>query len=302
MTAPPTAVVVVNHNTRDHLRSCLESVLAEGPAATVVVDTASRDGSADLVRSAFPTVELVETENRGYGAAANTGLARIETPYALLLNADTRLEAGTLRALTSYLVEHPPAALVGPFVVDQSGAPQPTARNLPTPLEVLLQESGLHRILRRPARSGEPRRVDWILGAALALRSSAVAAVGGFDESYYMYNEEVDLCLRLRRAGWEIHYVPVATVAHAGGASTMQYRPAMAAQYVRSTMRLYTEHFPGPRRTQLRLVLGAALASRLLRDGTRLALTRAPDSRAKLEKEVGVWREALAALAASQRE
>lgn len=296
MTAARVGVIVVNHNTREHLRGCLTAI-AEGAATqTVVVDTMSHDGSADLVHREFPAVEVLVTPNRGYGAAANAGLTRIETPYALLLNADTRPAERAPRALEQYLDSRPDVALVGPRIVDRRGRPEITARQFPTPLEILLQESGLHRLRRRGRNEMRERRIDWVLGAAIAVRREALDDVGGFDESYVMYNEEIDLCLRLRAAGWDVRYAPVTTVTHIGGASTSQYRAAMTERYVRSTVALYDRHFTGSQQAQLRVILEGAFALRLLRDHTRLLLAHDSIRREALQTDLAVWRKARAAL------
>jgi N-acetylglucosaminyl-diphospho-decaprenol L-rhamnosyltransferase len=296
MTEARIAAVVINHNTRGHLHECLSAILADEPAQTIVVDTGSRDSSAELVRKEFPIVELVETENRGYAAGANAGLQRIRLPYAFLLNADTRPAPGALPALERYLDRHPRAAAVGPLIADKQGRPEVTGRRFPTPVEVLLQESGLHRLLR-PARADKgPRTVDWVLGAAFALRCDAVSDVGGFDESYFMYNEEVDLCLRLRQARWEVHYAPIATVTHVGGASTSLHRAAMVEQYVRSTAALYRRHFLPRQQAQLRVILETALTARSIRERARLLLTLDPARRRALHAELKTWQAARAAL------
>jgi GT2 family glycosyltransferase len=288
--------VVVNHNTREDLRQCLVAVLAQAPAQTVVVDTESQDGSAALVRRTFPAVELLEEENRGYGAAANAGVQRLRVPHALVLNADTRPSPGAFASLAAYLEDHPRAAVAGPHLVDAAGNPQVTARRLPTPLQILLQESGVRRLLPKMPGDRGPRSVEWVLGAALALRCEAVLEIGGFDETYFMYNEEVDLCLRLRYAGWEVHYAPVATVAHVGAASTSQERAAMAAQYVRSTAALYRRHFSRNEQAQLRAILVTVLAARSARDRLRLLLTMDRTRRRGLQAELEAWRSARAAL------
>lgn len=290
------AAVVVNHNTREHLRRCLAAVLADRPAQTIVVDTGSNDGSADLVRRDFPLAELVEIENRGYGAGANAGLRRVRTSHALLLNADTRPASGTLAALAGYFAQNARAAVVGPLLLDAGGRRQVTARRFPTPLEVFLQESGLHRLLPGKLADHAPRRVDWVLGAALAVRCEAMSEVGGFDESYFMYNEEVDLCVRLWRAGWEVHYAPVTPVVHVGGASTSQHRAAMVEQYVRSTLALYRRHFSPKQQVQLIAILAAALLARSARDRARLLCTIDRERRRVLRLELEGWRSARAAL------
>jgi N-acetylglucosaminyl-diphospho-decaprenol L-rhamnosyltransferase len=294
VTAAATAVAVVNHNTRDHLRRCLESVLREEPAQTIVVDTGSGDGSAEMVRREFPAVDVHEMENKGYGAGANVAFAATAAEYVLVLNADTWLQPGAVAALADYLSVHPRAALAGPRIVDDDddGLLERTARRFPTPLELLLQETGLHALLNW-RREPSPRQVDWVLGAALAIRREAFASVGGFDESYFMYGEEVDLCLRLRRAEWEVHYAPVATVVHVGAASTSQRRAEMAAEYVRSVLMLYRRHKRSRETALARTALGLALSARLVRDSFRLLVAPRRPQRQALAEQVDGWRRAL---------
>jgi GT2 family glycosyltransferase len=293
------AVAIVNHNTRRELEACLASVSSEMLDEVVIVDTASIDGSADMVRAQFANVTLIEMENRGYGAAANRAVAATKAPFVLLLNGDTRLECGVARALGTYLEENPRVAIAGPRVVSRDGTADKTARRFPTPFEVLLEESGLHRIpvpgLHRTAPE-RPTAVDAVLGAALAIRRTAFESVGGFDERYFMYGEEDDLCARLRAAGWAIHYAPVGTIVHVGGASTRQVRAAMLAEFVRGRFRLYRQHLPPSRRPQLALIFGAAFAARFARDRIALTFSRDEAARRDLSTELGAWRAGLRVL------
>ena len=286
---PPVAVAIVNHDTQVELEVCLESVAAEAPAQTLVVDTGSADGSAEMVKREFPNVELITTSNRGYGAGANVALARVQTPYMLLLNADTVVEPGTLESISAYLHRHPTVAVAGPLVVDSDGQTQWTAGAFPTPGQILLRETGLHHLRRLRRKQPRAGSAEWVLGAALALRRDAVQAVGGFDESYFMYNEELDLCLRLRHAGWEIHYAPVATVMHRGASSTTKQRAAMAAEYVHSTMLLYRRHLSRIELAELRLVLALAMLARLVRDHMLIA-SASPARRRELVERIDAWK------------
>jgi GT2 family glycosyltransferase len=140
------------------------------------------------------------------------------------------------------------------------------------------------------------RRVDWILGAVLAIRREAFDAVGGFDEAYFLYQEEVDLCYRLRAAGWEIHYAPVATVLHVGGASTSQRAAETFGQYVRSTQRFARLRLSRSRAAGVRVVLAAVLVARLAREGAQLAWARDRERREHLRGRIAAWRRGLAAL------
>ena len=289
------AVAVINHDTCDHLRRCLISLLDEEPAETLVVDTGSMDGSAEMARREFPAATLHVMPNRGFGAGVNTALGITQCDYVLVLNADTRVECGAIRTLSAYLDDHPRVAVVGPRIVNEAGNVDDTGRHFPTPLELLMQETGIHTLLSARRSDRSPGRVDWVLGAALAVRRQAVLDVGGFDESYFMYGEEVDLSLRLRAARWETHYAPVATVVHVGGASTSQRPAAMTAQYVRSTILLYRRHRTPLGTLAARAVLGLALAARLLRDSVRLRFRRERDERENLAVRVDAWRHALRA-------
>jgi N-acetylglucosaminyl-diphospho-decaprenol L-rhamnosyltransferase len=294
--SPRIAVVVINHNTMSELRTCLLSVAAEKPAQVIVVDTGSNDGSVAMVSREFPSVELIVTSNRGYGAGANAALERVRMPHMLLLNSDTSVHPGSLAVLDAYLERNPRVAVAGPSLVDSRGRPQETAYAFPTPGRIFIRETGLHHLLRpRPADAGSAR-AEWVLGAALALRTKAVHEIGGFDESYFMYNEELDLCLRVRRAGWEVHYVPTATVTHLGGSSTKKERAAMAAQYVRSTLRLYGNHMPPAKLTELRLVLGVTLSARLVRDHVLAAFSAPRSRRQEFSEQIDAWKRSLAAL------
>jgi N-acetylglucosaminyl-diphospho-decaprenol L-rhamnosyltransferase len=295
----PTAVVIVNHNTSEELRACLESVAVEAPHETVVCDTGSTDGSQDVVRREFPAVRLLEMENRGYGAGANQGIRAISTPFVLLVNSDTRLTPGCLLALAEYLEAHPRVALAGPRIVDARGVGQKSPRPFPTPATVFVEESGLHRVplpglqRRVPDR---PAEVECVLGAALALRRVAFDDVGGFDTSFFMYGEEIDLCARLRARGWTVHYAPVGTIVHSGGASTSQRRSAMVVELVRSMRLLYARHLPASKAPQLGLVLAASFGTRLIRDRARLALAVGEERREHLRASMRAWRAGLAAL------
>ena len=254
----PIAVVIVNHNTCQELQACLASIELEAPSDVVVVDNTSSDGSVEMVRAEYPWVKLyANTTNPGYGAAANQAIASCTAQYVLLLNSDTLLQIGALEALSSYLDQHPRAAIVGPRLVSPDGILQASCYPFPTPFNTFLENSTCAILLGRLIRRYVPaiRRlylrtwphthakiVPWVKGAAIAIRREAFEAVGGFDESFFMYFEDTDLCYRLKSAGWNVHFAPVTTVVHAGNASTAQYRADMAVQLLASTVRFYQRH------------------------------------------------------------
>jgi N-acetylglucosaminyl-diphospho-decaprenol L-rhamnosyltransferase len=298
MSEPAIGVAIVNYNTAPLLRRCLTSVLADTTGPVVVVDNSSPDDSAELVRREFPGVRLLaEEDNRGYGAAANLAIGELDTRYVLLLNADTQLTPGTVGALAAYLDARPRVAMAGPRIVSVDGVHEPSARRFPTPMVLLLRESSIHRLLGGGrGKEWRPRSVDWVLGAALAVRREAFHVVGGFDEAYFLYQEEVDLCHRLRAAGWEIHYAPVATVVHLGGASTSQRAAETFGEFVRSTRRFARLRLSRSRAAGVRAVLAAVLVARLARESVHLASSRDRERRERIRGRIAAWRRGLAVL------
>jgi GT2 family glycosyltransferase len=298
------AVVVVSFNTRDHLRACLESVMPQGARRVVVADNGSTDGSVTMVHDEFPGAELdIDEANPGYGAAANRGIRRCGHADVLLLNSDTRLARGSLDALRAYLDDHTRAGIVGPRLRNPDGSLQRSTFPFPAPFRPPLLNDPLARAIEHVPFVRErylatwshtrPRVVPYVVGAALAIRRAAFDAVGGFDESYFMYAEEVDLCWRMRAAGWETHFAPVTDVVHVGRASTMQQRPAMLERSVLSSVRFYQRHYSGGQLRRAVTVMRSALALRLLRDRARHALTSDVVRKGRLAEDIEVWRRTL---------
>jgi GT2 family glycosyltransferase len=296
-------IVIVNFNTREHLRSCLDSIDRDEANSVMVVDSSSTDGSVDMLRTDYPWVKLISQPNRGFGAAANRGLKESHSDYLLLLNSDTVLEADTASALAAHLDEHPTAAVVGPRLLNTDGTLQPSCYPFLTPLNVLLVMTLLSRVIgffpvfreRHLPTSAHAsvRIVPWVKGAALALRRAPILRLGGFDESYFMYSEELDLCYRLRATGWEVHYTPAAIVRHVGGASTVNARAAMSAQVFTSLIRFYEKHYSPLRMIGLRFVLAIVMTARIARDTIRLRRTHDAETRAAVRENIDVWRKTL---------
>lgn len=294
------AVVVVSFDTRDLLQRCLASVREARPRDTVVVDNGSADGSIETVRREFPEVRLMVNErNRGYGAAANQAIAACGAPVVLLLNSDTELDSGALPALGRYLAENPIVAVVGPRLVNGDGSLQPSTLPFPSVADMLLGDTGLHLLVRRAPAVRElflrtwahdvARPVPWVSGAALAIRRSAFEVVGGFDEDYFMYWEEVDLCRRLAAAGFPTHYAPVTTVVHERSASTVKQPAAMRREWLVSYRR-YLAHHATTRSGAAQLgLLRAFMLARAARDRVRLRRARDPERVRRLTARVRDW-------------
>jgi N-acetylglucosaminyl-diphospho-decaprenol L-rhamnosyltransferase len=298
----PFAVVIINYNTCELLRACLATVITEAPSEVVVVDNASSDDSVATVETEYPHVILqVNKTNLGYGAAANQAIASCKAKYVLLLNADTLLRPGTLLALKRYLDQHPRAAIVGPRLEDPDGTLQASCYPFPTPLHTFLENSTIAVVVGRRIRRhipflrnlylrtwphASPRIVPWVKGAALAVRRDAFEAVGGFDESFFMYFEDADLCYRLGRCGWEVHFTPTATVVHVGGTSTAQCHAEMAVQLLASTLKFYQRHSSRIRYAEVSTILKTMMLARWISGKLALYLTRDVRTRARLTEEI----------------
>jgi N-acetylglucosaminyl-diphospho-decaprenol L-rhamnosyltransferase len=259
-----TAVVVVNHETREDLLDCLASLQDAGADEVIVVDSGSSDGSLDAAAAAFPQVRRVGLANVGFGRAANAGVDETTADAVVLTNADTVFSVGSVAALGSYLDRHPDVGAVGPVVRFPDGRLQLSARSFPSIGQALGHAAlGLWWPRNRWTRAyrltdwdrTSERDVDWLSGCCIAVRRAAFEAVGGFDPAYFMFVEDVDLCARLREAGWRVVFAPVAQVVHAIGGSVSRKRYRMIVEHARSLDRFFGRRYAtGPRRLSRPLV------------------------------------------------
>lgn len=247
-----TAAVVVNHNTRDELLACLDSLAHAGADEIVVVDAGSADGSAGAVRAHHPGVRVLELDNLGFGRAANAGVAASDAEVVVVANADTRFPAGSVRAMADHLAAHERVGALGPLIRFPDGRLQWSARAFPSIAQAIGHALlGMWRPENRWTRAyrltdwdhQSEREVDWVSGACLALRREAFDAVGGFDPSYFMFVEDVDLCARLWEAGWSVVFSPVAEVTHVVGASVGARPFRMVVEHARSLNFFFTRRY-----------------------------------------------------------
>lgn len=275
-------VVIVSFNTCALLRSCLESLRGCAlPLRIVVVDNASHDGSAAMVRAQFPHAELLALDrNLGFAAGTNAGIQHAlsaelhakraegsaattalsaqtsELAYVLLLNPDTAVHTGAIEALAAFLNDHPRVGAVGPRLLNPDGSIQPAAFRFPTllmtaldlfpPGEVLpgrLYNSWWHGRYPHEQAAAAPFAIDHPLGACILVRRVVIEQVGMLDEQFFMYAEEVDWCYRIRQAGWAIWQEPRARVTHVGGAATSQFRSKMQIALYTSRLRFLRKHY-----------------------------------------------------------
>ncbi len=254
MSTADLAVVIVNYNAGGYLTRCVESVFAnDGGLAldVLVVDNASRDGSARAAKDALPAMRLIENpSNRGLSAAWNQGAAETDSPWILFLNPDAEIWAGDLAAFVKVGEAHPDAALLGPLVRNADGSIYESGRVFPGVGRALghaflgpfVPGNRFTRAYRQSEwdRSSE-RAVDWVSGACLLLRRTAFEEVGRFDEAFWLYAEELDLCTRLRDAGWTVRYTPELEIVHEGAVSTGRSR-RMHVMHSMSVYRYYRKH------------------------------------------------------------
>lgn len=228
MTEPRVTIVIVTYNSADVLPDCLASIELHAPGySTVVVDNASSDTTVDVAQ-ASPFVTVIRADdNEGFSKANNRGLRTVETEFALILNPDARLTSSTIPGLVAAADSHPGSVALGPKTVYEDGRPQVSFGPDLSPVAEYRQ-----RRLVKGVKSGEAgaleewraatqseREVDWISGSCMLLRMSTAREVGFFDERYFLYEEDADLCLRLRKAGGRVMFVPQSVVLHELGTS-----------------------------------------------------------------------------------
>ena len=240
---PLVDVVVVSYNSSAELPGCVEPLLAAPEAHVIVVDNASPDGSLAAVRE-LPVTAIQLSRNGGFATGVNAGWRAGSAPYVLILNPDARIDADSLRALVRTL-EEPHVGAVAPRIHHEDGSLDFSQRLFPRLRSTYAQALFLHRVFPRARWTDElvrdedsyARRAtpDWVSGACILVRRDALVELGGFDEAFFMYCEDIDLCRRLRSSGYELVFEPAASVVHLGGASAPRAAllPALAASRVR---------------------------------------------------------------------
>jgi N-acetylglucosaminyl-diphospho-decaprenol L-rhamnosyltransferase len=265
------SVIVASHDTRSDLERCLAAL---GDAhEVIVVDAASTDGSQALVRERFPYAHLVPLgANPGYGGALNNGIALASGAYLLLMNADAWPLPGALERLVACAEREPDAGVVGPRLLNPDGTVQPSVRGFPTLWRLATEYYFLRRLAPRTRALNafygagfshqSPRDAEFVVGAVMLVRRQMLDEIGAFDESFFMFNEEVDLCYRARRANWRVVFRPEAEFVHVGGAATAQVWPAMYREQLRSHLRFLVKHGGMRRAERARRLLVAAMWTR----------------------------------------
>ena len=267
------SIVIVNWNSKDYLRKCLMSLISDHidpEPQIIVVDGGSFDGCGDMLSADFPEVEFVQSqENIGFGRSNNLGFGSVRGDAVLLLNPDTEVFPGAVRALLDALNYQSDAGLVGARLLNTDGTLQRSSVHpLPTPVNTAFDSEWLRKrwwARSGPARTEGPLVVEAVSGACMLMRSKVFNEIGGFNPAFFMYAEDMDLCLKIRRAGLHVYHVPVAVVIHHGGGSSSTRFSKFATVMIREAVSVYMKINHGPINALFyRFLMGLSAAIRLL--------------------------------------
>jgi N-acetylglucosaminyl-diphospho-decaprenol L-rhamnosyltransferase len=291
MPEPALDIVIVSYRSREMLRNCLSSLRSHSPARAArvwVVDNASRDGTVEMVRSEFPEVELIASdENLGFSKANNLAIRRGSAAYVLALNPDTIMVENALDQMLALMELNPSIGIAGCRLELEDGTFDHAARrSFPTPLGALAHFMGIGRSRKAPASLAQYRApatesgpVDAVNGAFMLMRRSALDEVGLFDEGYWMYMEDLDLCYRLKRVGWLTWYDPSVKIVHIKAGTSGKYRkPRLNYAFHYGMFRFYRKHYAATHGVLKNIAVYVGIAVKLLlsmsRSGFRRRLLR----------------------------
>ncbi|MBZ0277321.1 MAG: glycosyltransferase family 2 protein [Anaerolineae bacterium] len=250
------SIIIVSWNVADLLAACLKSILAAPvnglTPEIIVVDSASTDASVSLVQEQYPQVTLLaQRENLGFTRCNNIGLQTATGRYVMLLNPDTEVIGDALAQMVAYLDANPTVGIVGPHTLNTDGTTQSTRRRFPTLataffestwLQAFAPKSLLNRYYVADAPDDTVVDVGWVQGSALMARREVYAQIGGLDEGYVMYSEEMDWCKRAKDAGWRVVYLGTAHITHHGGKSTDQVTARRHIHFQQSKLRYFRKY------------------------------------------------------------
>jgi len=303
-TGPPGAVLsilIVSYDCRELLLGCLASLRATvrtAPLEVIVVDNASTDGTVEALRAGFPEVVVIaNADNRWFSGATNQAILASTGEYLLCLNPDTVCAPGAVDALVAFLESHPEAAVVGPRLLNGDGSLQPSCRNFLTSRRLVLQHALPWKFLPNRWRRRSvleywdhdaTLRVDWLIGACILVRRSAVEEIGLKDEGFPMFHEETDWCYRFRKGGWEVWFLHDAAVTHFGGRTTIRrWGRGLVNEFYRGKHRFIRKHYGALPLVAHRTLLTGLLLCRLARESL---LSLAGRDRAEHRAEAAVLR------------
>jgi len=274
---PEVSVIIVTWNATSFITTCLESLVYDLKVFTydiILVDNASTDGTADVVHERFPMIRLIRnTQNVGFARACNQALMECGAEYILFLNPDTKTLSGAITTMIEFMRQHPEAGAIGPTLLNSDGSLQMIGKVAPSLKNLFLETFFLERFFPRSTAfeahkmsyrdQTDSLEVDWTMGACLMMRKSALDKVGAYDENFFLFFEETDLCLRLKQAGYKIFVVPKARVIHFGGGGPAHYTAHKILEYHKSLFYFAKKHFTKWQNKWLKILV-------LLRTGIRM--------------------------------
>ena len=252
------SIIIVNWNTKNYLEQCLQSIFERTKGIeyeVFVVDNASTDGSAQMVKEKFTQVKLIENkENLGFAKANNQALSQSHSKYLLLLNNDTAILPNSIQKMINFMEQHPKAGMVGPKLLNADGSFQRSCwKKFPSLLSVFISRFYLYKFPKffpfaksveiSPEETSKPMKVAHLLGACILVREEAIRSVGYLDEQFYMYLEETDWAYRMNKKGWDIFYLPSAEVIHYGQKSTKKNLLRMNKEGVKSYCKFFKKNY-----------------------------------------------------------
>ena len=250
------AIIIVTYNSINEIGVCLRSIIgrtAPFPTTITVVDNASQDGTVGFVRTTFPCVTVIESGgNFGFARANNLGIRATDSEYVLLMNPDTEASPGSIQTLVRGLASDPEAAVAGARLMNETGLPELSWGAPISPWNEFKQMvfsrlyyGGVRAVVRKVDRlSRQARQVAWVSGACMAIRRTDLDAIGLIDERFFMYTEDVDLCVEMAKRGRRVLYIADAELLHHRGRSA-PHNPQLELMRQRSHLAYYEKHLPG---------------------------------------------------------
>ena len=295
------SVIVVNRNTADLLIDCLDHIYGldlEVPPQVIVVDNGSRDESVQRVKSAYPTVTVIEAgRNLGFAAANNRAFEKARGDFLLLVNTDAMLEKDCARKLLNLMIDDPSIGMAGPQLLNPDGSPQTSYEAAPTLASETLNRSLLKRLFpsRFPGKTRrltEPEPVEALIGAVMMIRRAVLEEVGGFDQDYFFFLEETDLAVRMRSRGWKVMHEPRAVAVHIQGATARNYEASARIEFYRSRYLFFRKHYGAGATRILKSLLLANLTLNviILGSATLASLGKAEGLAGKFRVRSELWK------------
>jgi GT2 family glycosyltransferase len=291
MTELTLSVIIVNWNTRDLLAECIQSLIDTLDGITFdiwVVDNASSDDSLEMLAARYPQVNVIaNTENVGFARANNQAMAESQAEFFLLFNSDAVSQPGAIQSMLALAQSQPKAGMVGAHLLNTDGSFQASHTPFPTLWREFLILTGLGRKLIRshypslgPDESDAPQKADYIEGACMLVRRSTYQQVGGLDEGYFMYAEEVDWCRSIKTANWEIWYQPEARIIHHGAGSSTDRRTDREGDLYKSRVRFFRKHYGDRAAVTLKAMIFSLTAVKIVTNRVMYLISRGKRGRA----------------------